>query len=77
MTTPTPPTGPHILRADGTRTDVEVEFIGTEPMLLEGDIYIIDRWQVTTQTFYNAGDRVTADFIPDNCSIIARHVGVK
>lgn len=77
MTTPIPPTGPHILRADGTRLDVEIKFLSTEPMYLEGDIYIIDRWMVTTETFYAAGDRITADVMPDNCSIVARHVGAK
>ena len=70
------PTNVRIAHPDGTETPVELVFIGTEPMALEGDVYIIDRWQITTETFMAEGDRLVGE-IPENYSIVTRQVGMR
>ena len=72
----TAPANLRILRANGDITPLEVEFIGTEPMELLGDIRVIDRYRVTTETFMSEGDRIDGD-IPDGCSVIVNHLGVR
>lgn len=73
--TPQEPRNVRIVHADGSVTPVEVEFLGTEPREAHGDIFIVDRWQVTTDTFVTEGDRLMGDFDPDRCfSVIYRRV---
>lgn len=75
--TPQAPHNVRIVHADGSIQPVDVEFIGTDPREILDDIHIINRWQIVTETFMAEGDRIEADFIPDDCSIIARRVVAK
>lgn len=79
MTAPTPeaPQGVRIIRTDGTVTPVEVEFIGTEPEQIDGEVYIINRWKVATDTFMGPGDQLDADVVPAYSSIVLMRVGVR
>lgn len=77
MSAPTDaPRGVRVVRADGSITPVDVAFIGTEPKELDGEIYVVNRYAITTQTFIAAGDRIDADHFPEGCtSFVAMHVG--
>jgi hypothetical protein len=65
-----------IVHPDGTSTPLDVEFIGTEPREIDGDIRIISHYVVTTPTFMADGDRLDGDNL-DDCSIGVKHAGVR
>jgi len=72
------PQGVRIRHSDGSSTPVELQFMGRRPQQTRnGDIRIIDVWQVTTVVSWAPGDRFEADMVPGSCSIGFHRVGVK
>lgn len=66
-----------VAHPDGTSTPVDTEFVGTEPREANGEIYIVDVYEVTSIVNWNPGDQWEADKWPDVCSIRSHRVGVR
>lgn len=69
------PENVRILHPSGTTTPVEVEYLGTEPRAVDGEIYIVERYAIKG-TFLAKGDRIEADWMPSVCSFVAMCIEV-
>lgn len=78
MTTqPDAPQNLRIVHADGTHTPVEVVYIGKEPRQVGDEIYILDKWEITTVVAWRRGDHLDADWMPDATIIGLNRVGTR
>ena len=77
MSTPQPPPNFHVRHIDGTRTPLECVFIDKEPREVNGDIFIVDIWEVATVVAWKPGDMIDADDWPQASAIRAHRVGEK